>query len=127
MSVLFFIPLSIIALYESTRGNAKFKWMNDFMNGSFEEGDSPAIRDPEVDEGDVDEGYAISKVPFSELIKAFPDTQQVSMYHCTDMKEISLIWWLSLWQSTEATITKEIHEVKIQLDALMKLLEARSG
>ncbi|ETW84143.1 receptor-activated Ca2+ cation channel [Heterobasidion irregulare TC 32-1] len=104
MSVLFFIPLSIIALYESTRGNAKFKWMNDFMNGSFEEEDSPAIRDPEVDEGDVDEGYAISKVPFSELIKAFPDTQQ----------------------STEATITKEIHEVKIQLDALMKLLEARS-
>ena len=97
------------------------------MNGTFEVEDSPAIRDPEVDEGDVDEGYVISKVPFSELIKAFPDTQQVSIYHCADMKDISLIWWLSLWQSTEATITKEIHEVKIQLDALMKLLEARSG
>ncbi|THH13643.1 hypothetical protein EW146_g6604 [Bondarzewia mesenterica] len=100
MTVLFFIPLSLIALFESTKSQRN-QWLNEYMNGSVDEDDSPEVRDPLVDGEDAEQGLRISKVPFSELIKVFPNTHE----------------------SSEATITREIHQVKAQLDTLMKMLE----
>ncbi|KAH9077030.1 calcium activated cation channel [Lactarius deliciosus] len=103
MSVLFFIPMTTIALYESF--SPKKRWLDDFINGPpLEDEDSVVTRDPEVGEEDAQSGLVISRVPFSELIKAFPNTQE----------------------SSETSIIKEIHQVKAQLDALTKRLEGKA-
>ncbi|KAH9049645.1 calcium activated cation channel [Lactarius hengduanensis] len=103
MSVLFFIPMAIIALYESF--SPKKRWLDDFINGPpLEDEDSVVARDPEAGEGDAQSGLVISRVPFSELIKAFPNTQE----------------------SSETSIIKEIHQVKAQLDALTKRLDGKA-
>lgn len=81
MTVLFFIPLTIIALYESSP--SKNTWLDDFISGTpLDEADSPAARDPEVDEEDARNGLVISRVPFSELVKVFPNIHEVSPIIC---------------------------------------------
>lgn len=81
MTVLFFIPMMVIALYESTLW--KKNWLDDFIDGTPLDGDdNPAARDPEVDGEDARNGVAISTVPFSELVKVFPNTHQVSPNVC---------------------------------------------
>lgn len=49
------------------------------MNGApvEEDEDNPAVRNPEVDGEDGDSGLKISKVPFEELVKVFPNTHEV--------------------------------------------------
>ena len=79
MGTIFFIPLTLIALYESrfdrTKENA---WLKNWFHGDDESSDdSPANRNPVVDDPQC-EGLQISKVPFEELIKVFPNTQMVS-------------------------------------------------
>lgn len=79
MRVLFIVPLTLIALYESVLNDEKNAWMKDWLRGD-NEGDAsyPEVRDPEVDEqGSNGEQLVISKVKFDELIKAFPNTTQV--------------------------------------------------
>lgn len=101
MGFIFFIPLTFIAFYESTFDTRKHTWMESWFRGSDEgSGDSPANRDPIVDDPAC-EGLEISKVPFSELIKVFPNTTQ----------------------SSEATILKEVADVKKQLQELLTRLE----
>jgi hypothetical protein len=79
MGTVFFIPLSIIAFYESTFDSRKHAWMKNWLRGNDEGAeDSLENRNPVVD--DEGEGLKISKVPFSELIKAFPNMQQVSFF-----------------------------------------------
>ena len=77
MLLMFFLPLSLIAFYEATsegRGNA---WMTKWLSGDDQgEEDYPETRNPEVNEPD---GLVITKVPFEELIKVFPNTQQVRL------------------------------------------------
>ena len=81
MTVLFFIPLTAIAFYESTP--SKTNWLDDFINGApLDEDDSPAARDPEVDGEDASNGLVISRFPFSELVKVFPNTHEVSLNIC---------------------------------------------
>lgn len=79
MSVLFFIPLSIIAVYEAELDPAKNKWMKNWLSHP-DEGpeDMPEFQDPEVDGEDAAAGLRISKVPFKELISVFPDVTHVS-------------------------------------------------
>ncbi|KIY49452.1 hypothetical protein FISHEDRAFT_41344 [Fistulina hepatica ATCC 64428] len=102
MTVLFFLPLSAVAFYESVFRNESGHWWIRMWLGSDEgDEDSPEARDPEVNDGH-DDGLTISKVPFSELIKVFPDTTQ----------------------SSEATIIKEIRDLKAQLNEVMAKLEA---
>ncbi|KAF8914195.1 calcium activated cation channel [Gymnopilus junonius] len=101
MSFVFFIPLCFIALYESAFNRRKNSWMETWFRGIDEgEEDSPANRDPIVDDPNCP-GLQISKVPFEELIKVFPNTEQ----------------------SSEATILKEIVEVKKQMQVLLDKLE----
>jgi len=77
MTILFFIPMAVIALYETT--SSKNRWLDDLINGmAFDEDDGPAARDPEVDEEDARNNVVISRVPFSELVKAFPNMYEVS-------------------------------------------------
>jgi hypothetical protein len=81
MTVLFFIPMMVIALYESTLW--KKNWLDDFIDGTpLDADDNLAARDPEVDGEDARNGVAISTVPFSELVKVFPNTHQVSPNVC---------------------------------------------
>jgi hypothetical protein len=76
MTALFFIPMAIVALYESSP--SKNRWLENFMTGPpLDEIDSAAARDPEVDGADAENGLVISKVPFSELVKVFPNTHEV--------------------------------------------------
>lgn len=79
MGVLFFIPLILIAFYESTSDKRKYVWMENWFRGEDEapqdcsENRNPTVNDPNC------EGLEISKVPFEELIKAFPKTDEVSL------------------------------------------------
>jgi hypothetical protein len=76
MTVLFFIPMMIIAFYESNP--SKKNWLDDFINGTpLDEDDSLAARDP-----DGEDGIVISRFPFSELVTVFPNTHEVSPKIC---------------------------------------------
>ena len=120
MSVLFFIPMTMIALYESY--SPKRRWLDEFINGTpLEDEDSPLARDPEVGGEDAANGLVISRVPFSELVKEFPNIHEVSpisIYNC--------LRGYILFQSSEACIIKEIHQVKAHLDALTTRLEGKN-
>ncbi|KAJ3572869.1 hypothetical protein NP233_g2814 [Leucocoprinus birnbaumii] len=105
MSFIFFIPLTVIALYESTFtsdfGN-KNRWVESWFRGD-DEGAEDAVenRNPTVDDMNC-RGMEISKVPFEELVKVFPNTTQ----------------------STEATILKEVVELRKKLDLVLEKLNA---
>ena len=78
MGILFFIPLTLITFYESTFDKRKYVWMENWFRGDDEAPqDCPENRDPEVDDPNC-EGLKISKMPFEELIKAFPKIDQVA-------------------------------------------------
>ena len=82
MGFLFFIPLTVIAFYESTSDRRTYVWMESWFSGDYEAPqDSPENRNPVVNDPDC-EGLAISKVPFEELIKAFPKMDQVCASFC---------------------------------------------
>jgi hypothetical protein len=69
--------MAVIALYETT--SSKNRWLDDLINGmALDEDEGPAARDPEVDEDDARNNIVISRVPFSELVKAFPNMHEVS-------------------------------------------------
>src|ERR1700722_4159854 len=82
MSVIFFVPLSMIAFYEyAIMPSNKNSWMKNWLRG-LDEGDpdAPEYRDPEVDPNSArrgEEGLVISRVKFQELISVFPNTEQV--------------------------------------------------
>jgi hypothetical protein len=79
MGIIFFIPLTMIAFYESVIDTSHSVWMKRWLSGNDEgEEDRPEDRDPAVDEGTDSLGRIISKVPFDRLVKAFPNTNQVS-------------------------------------------------
>jgi hypothetical protein len=106
MSVVFFLPLSCIALYESTIQKSRNGWMKSWLlnrdQGDSEEASNRSeCRDPEVDGNDAEHGLEISKVKFTELIKVFPDTHQ----------------------SSEGTILKEIGDLRGLVEALAKRIE----
>ncbi|KAL1740632.1 hypothetical protein HDZ31DRAFT_67756 [Schizophyllum fasciatum] len=102
MSALFCVPLAMIAVYESGTLVNRNAWVKDWLAGPDAiDDDSPEARDPQVD----DEEGVISKVPFEELIKAFPNTRQ----------------------SSEATILKEVDELKKKLDIILHRLDPASS
>ncbi|EIW82309.1 hypothetical protein CONPUDRAFT_81817 [Coniophora puteana RWD-64-598 SS2] len=74
MTILFFIPLSVIALYECL--TQRRSWMVDWLEVA-DDGDqlSDEAKDPQVDEVQ-EEGRTITQVPFDELVKKFPNTKE---------------------------------------------------
>ncbi|KAG5648868.1 hypothetical protein DXG03_000217 [Asterophora parasitica] len=100
MTTMFFIPLSVIAFYEATFDRQKHHWMNNWLRGDDEgDADYPQTRDPDVSEFEPS-GMKISRVPFEELIKVFPNTEQ----------------------SSEASIINEIQGLKEQLAKVLEKL-----
>jgi hypothetical protein len=117
LSILFFIPLTIISLYgQSTalcqvRNSPNFRsesvvrskqnhWINSwFRFNDTSDFDTPQNRDPET--SDV-EGLHISKVKFDELTKHFPNVQL----------------------SSEAVLQQELRDVRAQLDKVLQRLDA---
>jgi len=72
MIVILFIPLSIIALLEST--HSKPSYFRDWFDPASSEVDtSEEAQNPQVEEGHL----KISKVPFKELIKVFPSSNRL--------------------------------------------------
>lgn len=70
MSVLFFLPLTVIALFESQVAHPRSRRIQLYLESNeIETEDDPKTEDPTCD--DDTEGE-ISKVKFEELIKAFP-------------------------------------------------------
>ncbi|WRT65647.1 uncharacterized protein IL334_002592 [Kwoniella shivajii] len=100
MSTIFFLPLTIIALFESQISHTRNERVRAYFSGPppDEEGD-PKIEDPSVDET---EGV-ISKVKFEDLIKVFPDTALTE----------------------GALVQREIKALKKQLENLEKLVEGK--
>ncbi|EMD37252.1 hypothetical protein CERSUDRAFT_105290 [Gelatoporia subvermispora B] len=104
MLTLFFVPLSIIALYEAELDPSKNKWVKDWLSHPDEvEEDDPRAQDPEAQGADAERGMQISKVPFDELVKDFPDTTQ----------------------SSEAVLLREMADLKAQLAELKAMLAER--
>ncbi|KZT29239.1 hypothetical protein NEOLEDRAFT_1174961 [Neolentinus lepideus HHB14362 ss-1] len=105
MRVVFIVPLTIIALYESANGSNS-RWVQEWF-GPEDDGDDddPRHQDPEVSTEDAEQGLAISRVKFDELVKAFPNTMQ----------------------SSETSILREIQELKDRMDIIMKKIEEKSG
>ncbi|THV08302.1 calcium activated cation channel [Dendrothele bispora CBS 962.96] len=101
MRIVFFIPLTMIALYESFR-EERAGWVKHWLHGTDQGDDNyEAIRDPEPAEEDVSSGLKISKVPFTELVKVFPNTAQ----------------------SGETLLMLEVQELRAKLDAVLQKLE----
>lgn len=101
MTILFFLPLAVIGLYEAELNPSKNKWVSDWLSHADQgTADMPEYRDPEVDGEDAAKGLKISRVPFEDLIKVFPDTMH----------------------SSDAVITKEVRELKKQIEELKQLL-----
>lgn len=70
MSMLFFIPLSVIALFESQIAHPRSRRIELYLNGpDIDTDDDPKEEDPNCDSDDEGE---ISKVKFADLIKTFP-------------------------------------------------------
>lgn len=69
MSVIFFVPLSLIALFESQVAHTRSDKLRAYFAGPppEEEGD-PKVEDP----GSDDPNGEISKVSYEELVKVFP-------------------------------------------------------
>lgn len=75
MLALFFIPLLCIAFWETNLDEDTNMYMKNWFSPSDEnEEENPEFQDPEVKgEG----GKVISKVPFADIVKRFPDTTVV--------------------------------------------------
>lgn len=105
MSVIFFVPLCCVALYETTFQAPQNSWMKSWLLNRDQADlsmDPEAVsRNPQVDEEHARNGLEISRVKFSELVKVFPNTHQ----------------------SSEATILKEIGELKGLVEKLAKKVE----
>jgi hypothetical protein len=103
MSVIFFIPLCCIALYEVTLQSPKNNWLKNWLLSrdqadSSADSEGAAWQNPEVNGED---GMEISRVKFAELVKVFPNTHQ----------------------SSEATVLKEIGELRSLVEMLVKRIE----
>jgi len=99
MSVVFFLPLSAIALYELRVEQKTPKFMRSWMhNLEAHDDNSEENGDPEVDD---EGGLVISKVKFVDLVKKFPNTAV----------------------SSEASVMRELVVIQHRLDELMKRLD----
>ncbi|KAF9226676.1 hypothetical protein BS17DRAFT_800677 [Gyrodon lividus] len=106
MTIVFFVPLSVIALSEASY--TQRSWVMNWLHASDEiDGDNPAHIDPIVEGPEAERGLQISKVPFSELVKRFPNTEQSS--EATILKELADI------QERLQVLTQKIHQPRTSM------------
>jgi len=101
MSILFAVPLAVIALLESQLDVRTSRFMKSVFEENIDEGeeDDPNNQNPPTDH---ENGMQISKVPFDELIRPFPNS----------------------YQSMESSILAEIRALHDRIDELAKQLGA---
>jgi len=99
MTIVFFLPLLIIGLAEAQLDARASRFMQSLFD-SFDEGeeDDPENQNPKVENED---GSEISKMPFDQLVKDFPDSHQ----------------------SMEASILAEIKRLSDKVDLLKEEVE----
>jgi hypothetical protein len=123
MSIVFFVPLSMIAVFESISNPGSKTWIERWLRGIDEgEPDVPENRDPVTDGDSVregEEGPIISRVKFSELISVFPNVQQVG--YSLLFPKFGL--FSHKRQTTHEIIFNEIKQVRAAVDALVNKLE----
>jgi len=104
MRTLFFIPLTLIVLYETYLDPRTNKYTKAWFEAN-EEGDEddPECQNPTMPP-DEQEGE-ISKVPFDKLVKEFPNTAI----------------------SVEAAIISEMHSLKERMEYLISKVEQMEG
>ncbi len=104
MTIVFFIPLAIIALWESVveHGSLKKRYMQSWLAPlSDTEEDSEDVRNPkvypeddeELDNGNGHEGLQITRVRFEELTSVFPNAALVGD-HNSPLSSIFRFWSL---------------------------------
>src|SRR6267154_2650519 len=106
MSVIFFVPLCCIALFEVTFQSRKNNWLqiwllNRDQSDASTDYEGAACINPVVDGVDAENGLEISRFGFAEIVKVFPNTRQ----------------------SSEATLLKEIGELRGLVEMLVKRVE----
>ncbi|KAK8861535.1 hypothetical protein IAR55_002357 [Kwoniella newhampshirensis] len=103
MTTIFFVPLCVIALFESQISHSRNRRLRAYFSGPppDEDGD-PKIEDPDCDD---DEDGEISTFKFEDLVKTFPNT--------------------ALTES--AVVHREIKAMRQQLDKLEKHFEDKEG
>jgi len=134
MSFIFLIPLTVIALYESSSNNEyKNRCVECWLRGGDDDAENSAEnRNPTVDDPNC-RGFEISKVSFEELVRVFPTAEVRPFFWVLFIR--FFLWRVDSWyrlgwafictQSTEATILKEIADLKQKLDQVLEKLETR--
>ena len=75
MTIIFFVPLTCIAIWESLLENGKNHFVKDwFAPDNDDEFELQDAKDPEVEE---ESGARITKVPFNDLVSIFPNAYMV--------------------------------------------------
>lgn len=128
MTILFLIPLAWIALWETRlprqNGGYATSWIGSTSDDD-DEAESPSNRNPEADE----DGKVISKVPFEELVKVFPNVHMVKFLYISKYHNISyfLPFIPMIMKSGEANILAEIRDLKAQINNLMQRIHENQG
>jgi len=91
MSFIFLIPLTAIALYESSSNNEyKNRWVECWLRGGDDNAENSAEnRNPRVDDPNC-QGFEISKVSFEELVRVFPTAEVRHFFGCCSSNFFSL-------------------------------------
>lgn len=77
MMTIFFVPIVVVAFFESNLDTSKNRFMKVWFSAADEgEEDDPNNQDPDV--SDTDGNLKICKVKFEDLIATFPDATVVS-------------------------------------------------
>ncbi|KAJ9094974.1 hypothetical protein QFC21_005767 [Naganishia friedmannii] len=103
MSTLLFVPLVLIALFESTlNATAHQRLKLYFSDDVLEDEDDPDLQDPETDHG---EHGVIAKEKFADLIKVFPNTAV----------------------SASSALSQELTKIQKQVAELQEMLKHQNG
>lgn len=115
MSCVFFIPLTVIAFFESQLSQSRSRRLHAYFSGPSPEDEGDLnIEDPTCD----DEDGKISRVRFDDLVKVFPE-------YALAFKRFAkrLICDRSTAMTESAAIFREIKELRKRMEAMEKLLK----
>ena len=77
---IFFVPLVVVAFFESNLDTRKNKFMKVWFSAAEDgEEDDPNNQDPEIHEDDPE--LELCKVKFADLVSTFPNTTVVCMFY----------------------------------------------
>lgn len=91
MGTLLFVPLTLIAFFESTMNTTAHQRLKEYFSDDvLEDEDDPDLQDPKDD----DENGDICKVKFEDLVKVFPKCVSVRAVSLASSQRFPLQYWL---------------------------------